>query len=207
MCFTVANPIPIRLRIQGVEDNVDQPRITDDPAASTRNVHLASEAYSAFYIYDTAEEANEKRQKMRGCESCPEDLISLLTNVSRERSPFMNVLRSLFAHEQNLKENNTPIPPLDIRFSKPNPYQPLDGKPKHSVNVPTSGEISIVTLGPEVPKHPGFTLPMGNGELRFLPYTDANSDPVCFFLLFLAAKWVGKARGNRKGKKMNNPQR
>jgi hypothetical protein len=56
--------------------------------------------------------------------------------------------------------------------------------PKHSVNIPTSGEISIITFGPEAPKHPGFILPMGNGELRFIPYTDANSDPICFFLLF-----------------------
>jgi hypothetical protein len=92
---------------------------------------------------------------------------------------------------------------LDIFFSKPNPYQPPTGgarDPKHSINIPTSGEISIITVGPDAPKHPGFILPMGNGELRFIPYTDANSDPVCFFLLFPCGEmgWDGSWQPAKK---------
>jgi hypothetical protein len=208
MCFTVANPIPLRLRLLNGVANVDPP----NPGSPPRNLHMASEAYSAFYVYDTAEQANDKRQKMAGCQDCPRELISLLTDECRKHSPYRTILQQLFTFEQQQKENGTPIPPLNIHFSKPSPYQPLSNKPrdpKHSVNIPNSGEISIVMVGPDVPKHPGFILPMGNGELRFLPYTDANTDPVCFFLLFPCGEmgWDGSWHPAEKKKTKETNER
>jgi hypothetical protein len=46
---------------------------------------------------------------------------------------------------------------------------------------------------------------MGNGELRFLPYTDANSDPVCFFLLFPCGEMGWDGSWEPKEKKKGQP--
>jgi hypothetical protein len=169
---------------------------------------MAEEAFSAFYIYDTEEEVNAARQKMAGCDKCPAELISLLTNICRQNSPFNEILRTVQSYEQQLEQKEIAIPKLDIHFSKPSPYKPpKQGKrvPEHSYNIPTSGEVSIIMVGPNIPKHPGLILPMGSGELRFLPYTDPHSDPVCFFLLFPCGE-VGWDGSWEPAKKTEQPE-
>jgi hypothetical protein len=48
---------------------------------------------------------------------------------------------------------------------------------------------------------------MWNGELRFLPYTDANSDPECFFLLFPCGEMGWDGSWEPKKAKTEHPQK
>jgi hypothetical protein len=145
------------------------------------------DGFSNVYLYSKPEEAAEKRMTLQASVGCSKGLLTALSQVLVDCSPWVKEFKNLQVKEREwAAAAGRPVKQQNLYFKRPTAFEKRKRRRdnKDEYNAPNDSEVSVVYIGSDPPAFTAYCVWDKEDRLQVVPSTYGMADPLAFSLLF-----------------------